>query len=240
MDAHNKSKNRKLIGGCIEETIRRDNMNYLALLEGNRKFVQQKLNIDPEYFKKHVHEQKPKYVLIGCSDSRVSPDQLTNTEPGEIFMHRNIANIVVSSDMNVMSVLSYAIEVLKVKHVIVMGHYGCGGVRASMDNQYHGVIDKWLRHIKDVQRLYWNKLQATKSFDERFRLLVELNVKEQALNICKTPMLQRAWANGENIHVHAWVYDLETGLIRDLEIEEHEWHDIAPIYKLNSFAQSKL
>ena len=140
--------------------------------------------------------------------------------------------MVVNTDLNVNTVLQYAVEVLKVKHVIVMGHYKCGGVLASMENTDHGLIDKWLRNIKDVQRLHKDKLDACATFEERFNLLVELNVIEQTLNLCKTRTVQRAWKTGQELHVHGWVYDLATGIIKDLEIEEKVWKDIAPIYKI--------
>ncbi|KAL0484207.1 carbonic anhydrase [Acrasis kona] len=216
------------------QEIEQNFSDYDNLFAGNRHFVDRKLREDPEYFSRLVNTQTPKYVLIGCSDSRVPPDRLTNTKPGEMFIHRNVANLVVNTDSNVMSVLQYAVEVLKVKHVIVMGHYGCGGVRASTEKKHHGLIDEWLRNIKDVQRLHWNELQGIDDEDKRLRRLVELNVKEQALNVCKTNILQNAWARGENVHVHGWVYELSTGLIKDLQIEEKEWLNIKPIYDLNS------
>ena len=205
---------------------------YQKLLRGNRAYVASKIKNDSEYFAKKAHTQSPKFLIIGCSDSRVHPDQLTGTEPGDIFIHRNVANLVVNTDLNLMSVLQYAVEVLKVKHVIVLGHYNCGGVRASMEQTHHGLIDKWLRNIKDVQRLHSDKLNAVKDVDEKFKLLVKLNVQEQTLNLCKSSVIQRAWARGENVHVHGWIYDLHDGFIKDLKIEEKLWHDIAPIYQL--------
>ncbi len=206
---------------------------YTKLFEGNRKFVEQLKTEDPDYFERLSNVQTPQYLLIGCSDSRVPPDQLTMTRPGEIFIHRNVANLVVNTDLNMMSVLQYAVEVLKVKHVIVMGHYNCGGVKASMEGTHHGLIDKWLRNIKDVQRLHWESLKAVEDKEERFRLLVRLNVQEQTLNLCKTSIIQRAWAQGHNVHVHGWVYDLRTGYIKDLMIEERAWEQIKPIYQLH-------
>jgi carbonic anhydrase len=231
--------------GEVEDfrSIEKDDNNYKKLFDGNRSFVASKLQSDPEYFMRLSKSQSPKYVLIGCADSRVPPDQLTQTEPGEIFIHRNgkynvsvltlsVANLVVNTDLNCMSVIQYAVEVLKVKHVIVMGHYGCGGVKASMEKKYHGLIDNWLRNIKDVQRLHWQELQNITNESEKFRRLVELNVKEQALNVCKTAVVQKAWSKGENVHVHGWVYDLESGIIKDLEIEQTEWFNIKPIYEV--------
>lgn len=206
---------------------------YLKLFKGNREWVSEKLQLDKDYFKNLASKpQAPQYMLIGCSDSRVPPDQLTKTEPGQIFIHRNVANLVVNTDVNMLSVLQYAVEVLNVKHVIVMGHYGCGGVRASMEHTYQGIIDNWIRNIRDVQRLHKDRLDAITDFDEKFRLLVELNVIEQSLNLCKTSVVQKAWKKGINLQIHGWVYDLATGLIKDLEIEEKRWHEIRPIYKL--------
>ncbi|KAL0488128.1 carbonic anhydrase [Acrasis kona] len=229
---YNFKKSRHLSSNNLAE-IDEDFHDYKKLFTGNRDFVARKTKEDPEYFTRLVNTQTPKYVLIGCSDSRVPPDQLTNTNPGEIFIHRNVANLVVNTDNNIMSVLQYAIEVLKVKHVIVMGHYGCGGVKASMEHQPHGLIDKWLRNIKDVQRLHWDELNSIDDPEQRWRRLVELNVREQALNVCKTRIVQQAWEKGFNVHVHAWVYELATGHIKDLEILEKDWLDIKPIYELD-------
>jgi carbonic anhydrase len=179
---------------------------YDRLLEGNRYWVDTCTSEDPNYFSKFKQGQRPAFLLIGCSDSRVAPDQLTATKPGEIFIHRNVANVIVNTDMNFMAVLQYAVEVLRVKHVIVMGHYGCGGVVAAMSNKTHGLIDKWLRNIKDVIRLHRHELQAIPDADLRCRRLVELNVQEQVYNIYKTSILQQAWAEGDKVRVHGWVY----------------------------------
>lgn len=210
-----------------------DRLVYQKLLCGNRQFVATKIAEEGEdYFARHADTQSPTYLIIGCSDSRVHPDQLTGTKPGDIFIHRNVANLVVNTDLNLMSVLQYAVEVLKVKHVIVLGHYNCGGVKASMEKTYHGLIDKWLRNLKDVQRLHYAQLSQVSDFDERFKLMVRLNVQEQTLNLCKTSIIQKAWTRGQNVHVHGWVYDLREGILRDLSIEEQMWSDIAPIYGL--------
>jgi carbonic anhydrase len=206
---------------------------YNKLFLGNREFVSQKTKSDPEFFSRLASRvQSPSYMLIGCSDSRVPPDQLTMTQPGDIFIHRNVANLVVNTDLNSMSVLQYAVEVLKVRHVIVMGHYGCGGVRASMEKTHHGLIDKWLRNIKDVQRIHYKELSEITDFEERFKRLVELNVREQTLNLCKTSIIQKAWASGHDVSVHGWVCDIATGYIHDLQIEENEWKQIKPIYEM--------
>ncbi|KAL9642983.1 hypothetical protein ABK040_010675 [Willaertia magna] len=212
---------------------------YDKLLQNNIEYVQEKLELDPNFFLKHKETQKPNYLLIGCSDSRVPPDQMLKTPPGELFIHRNVANLVVNTDLNLMAVLQYAVEVLKVKHVIVMGHSRCGGVKASLENCYHGLIDKWLRNIKDVQRLHKDELDKIKNFDKKWERLIELNVIEQSLNICKTSIIQRAWQKGQAIHVHGWVCDIETGLIKDLEIEETLWQPIENIYKIE-FSEKEL
>jgi len=195
--------------------------------------LKQNCQLNLIFFEKLQHAQKPNYLLIGCSDSRVPPDQLTQTQPGEIFIHRNVANLVVNTDLNCMSVLQYAVEVLKVKHVIVMGHSNCGGVKAALfDKMDHGLIDKWLRNIKDVIRLHRAELDAIHDPQAKLQRLVELNVTEQTLNICKTSILQKAWAKGVPIHVHGWVYDIANGIIQDLEIEEKLWTDIESIYQI--------
>jgi carbonic anhydrase len=193
-------------------------ISYELLLAGNRKWVEETINEDPDYFKELSAGQKPPVLWIGCSDSRVPANQVTGTKPGEIFVHRNIANVCNHTDMNMLSVLDYAVNVLKVKHIIVSGHYGCGGVIAAMGNQQYGVIDNWLRHIKDVYRLHRNELDRITNEEVRANRLVELNVIEQAYNICKTTIVQNAWNERTDLEVHGWVIDIGTGLIKDLEI----------------------
>ena len=183
------------------------------LLNNNRRFVQDQLNLDPNYFDKLAEGQHPEFLWIGCSDSRVPPDRITGTQPGDMFVHRNIANLVVQTDMNLLSVLQYAVEVLKVNHVIVCGHYGCGGVKAAMGHEQHGLIDNWLRTLKDTQQYFWQQLEP---LDEhaRFRRLVELNVTEQVYNLGKTNIIQNAWkAGGGKPTLHGWVFDLASGHI---------------------------
>src|ERR1700712_1622554 len=165
-------------------------ITYDSLLQGNKQFVAETLKEDPEYFEKLANGQTPPVLWIGCADSRVPANQITHTSPGEIFVHRNIANMVIHSDMNMLSVLDYAVNVLKVKHVIVTGHYGCGGVAAAMSNQQFGLIDNWLRHIKDVYRLYADELESIEDEQKRVDRLVELNVIENAYNLCKTSIVQ--------------------------------------------------
>jgi len=209
-----------------------DKGEIFKLIENNKRWAAEKTRQNPSYFTELAKGQTPQYLLIGCSDSRVPPDQLTLTQPGEIFIHRNVANVIVSTDMNFMAVLQYAVEVLKVKHVIVMGHYGCGGVKASMEHKSHGLIDKWLCHIKDVYRLHRGELASLPEGEVRFNRLIELNIIESVLNLHKTSILQRAWSLGQDVSVHAWVCDIKTGLIRDLEFRHMDaWKDIEGIYR---------
>lgn len=182
------------------------------LLRNNRKFVTDQLQLDPAYFDKLADGQHPEFLWIGCSDSRVPPDRITGTDPGDMFVHRNIANLVVQTDMNMMSVLQYAVEVLKVSHVIVCGHYGCGGVKAAMSDERHGLIDNWLRTIKDTQE-YFRETLAPMDEQTRFDRLVELNVIEQVYNLGKTSIVQSAWLHSGKPYIHGWVFDLRTGHI---------------------------
>lgn len=182
------------------------------LLQNNKQFVTDQLQLDPAYFDKLADGQHPEFLWVGCSDSRVPPDRITGTDPGDMFVHRNIANLVVQTDMNLMSVLQYAVEVLKVNHVIVCGHYGCGGVKAAMGDERHGLIDNWLRTIKDTQE-YFRETLAPLDDKTRFDRLVELNVIEQVYNLGKTSVVQNAWLHGGSPCIHGWVFDLRTGHI---------------------------
>jgi carbonic anhydrase len=170
---------------------------------------------DPGFFEALAAQQNPVYLWIGCSDSRVAANQIIDLPPGEVFVHRNIANIVVHTDLNCLSVIHFAVEVLQVKHIIVCGHYGCSGIRAAMDDQQHGLIDNWLRHIKDVSRFNSDKLEGLNEH-EKFDLLCELNVREQVANVCSTPIVQKAWKNGKTLFVHGWIYNINNGLLKDL------------------------
>ena len=203
------------------------------LLENNKNWVASKLAIDPSYFEKLSNSQNPEYLWIGCSDSRVPANQITGTLPGDIFVHRNIANMVVHSDMNMLSVLSYAVEVLKVKHIIVCGHYGCGGVLAAMENKQFGLIDNWLRHIKDVYRYHHKELDAIADKTQRARRFVEVNVMEQVHDLCKTSIVQNAWKNKQPLHVHGWVYDIHDGIIKDLNVTFTCTKDLHKVYHLD-------
>lgn len=207
---------------------------YYKLLDGNRKWVSRKLEEDPQFFDRLSEGQSPEILWIGCSDSRVPANEITGTKPGDIFVHRNIANMVVHSDMNMLSVLDYSVNILKVKHVIVCGHYGCGGVKAAMGNQQFGLVDNWLRHIKDVYRLHFEELQSIAEEEERFNRFVELNVIEQVLDLSKTSIIQNAWAKRQQPVLHAWVYSLKTGLIKDLEVNFERKEDLAPMYRIEN------
>jgi carbonic anhydrase len=207
--------------------------SYNQLLENNKKWVADQLSIDPSYFQKLANSQHPEYLWIGCSDSRVPANQITGTLPGDIFVHRNIANMVIHSDMNMLSVLSYAVEVLKVKHIIVCGHYGCGGVLAAMENKQFGLIDNWLRHIKDVYRLHFKELDALKDTKLRADRLVELNVIEQVQDLGKTSIVQNAWKREQPLHLHGWVYDVKDGLIKDLGVNFKGTNDLHSVFHLD-------
>lgn len=170
---------------------------------------------DPEFFSKLSKQQAPEYLWIGCSDSRVPANQIVNLPPGEVFVHRNIANIVVHTDLNCLSVIQFAVDVLKVKHIIICGHYGCGGIAAAMDENEHGLIDNWLRHVKDVARFNALKLEGLGP-DQKFDLLCELNVIEQVTNVCNTTIVQHAWKRGAELSVHGWIYNISNGILKDL------------------------
>jgi carbonic anhydrase len=206
---------------------------YNQMLENNKKWVASKLEKDPEYFIKLSKGQQPPLLWIGCSDSRVPANEIIGAEPGEVFVHRNIANMVVHSDMNLLSVLDYAVNVLKVKHIIVCGHYGCGGVQAAMTNKHIGLIDNWIRHIKDVYRFHSSELNSIVDETKRFNRFVELNVVEQVLDLAKTSIVQGAWENNQDLHVHGWVYDVADGIINDLGISIKNDETLSDVYKLD-------
>lgn len=208
---------------------------YQKLIEGNRNWVSKVTQEDPNFFKKLSEGQRPPVLWIGCADSRVPANQITGTKPGDIFVHRNIANMVVHSDMNMLSVVDYAVNVLEVKHVIVCGHYGCGGVIAALGNKQYGLIDNWLRNIKDVYRLHKNEMDAMENETQRANRLVELNVIEQVYNLSKTSAIQNAWKKRKEPAIHGWVYDIANGLIRDLNVSVSDDSGMSKVYKLESF-----
>lgn len=207
---------------------------YQKLLENNKAWVTiQKYN-NPEFFSQLANGQKPDYLWIGCSDSRVPANQITGTNPGEMFVHRNVANMVVHSDMNLLSVLSYAVDILKVSHIIVCGHHNCGGILAAMSNKQYGLIDNWIRHIKDVYRYHHVELDAIADEGQRTKRFVELNVIEQVHDLGKTSIVQNAWNNNQPLHIHGWVYNPEDGLIKDLEVTFTCTKDLHSVYHLES------
>ena len=186
--------------------------------DANRKWAERMRANDPEFFERLSHVQQPKLLWIGCSDSRLPPDQIIGRQPGEVFVHRNVGNVVVHTDMNCLSVLQYGIEVLGVHHVIVCGHYGCGGVRAALQLEPHGLIDNWLRHIGDVHALHRAELDAIADEERRSDRLCELNVAAQVANVCRTTIVQGAWRKAKPLAVHGWIYSVSDGLLRDLDI----------------------
>jgi carbonic anhydrase len=194
-------------------------MRYISqLLEYNRNWAARVTAEDPEFFDRLSRQQAPRYFWIGCADSRVPANQITGLLPGEMFVHRNVANVVVHTDLNCLSTIQFAVEVLKVREVIVCGHYGCGGVRAALVDQRLGLIDNWLRHVQDVAGKHRAQLDAINTEEARFDRLCELNVVEQVTNVCQTTVVREAWGRGQELVVHGWIYRLSDGLIRDLEV----------------------
>jgi carbonic anhydrase len=206
-------------------------ITYEGLLEGNKKWVAATLAEDPEYFVRLSAGQKPPILWIGCSDSRVPANQITNTNPGDIFVLRNIANVVVHTDMSMLSVLDYAVNILEVEHVIVCGHYGCGGVEAALSNQQFGIIDNWLRNIKDTYRLHYHELDIISDKKKRLDRMVELNATEGVFNLTKTSIIQNRWASGKKLSIHGWVYSLETGFIKDLGVTCQANDNLSGVFK---------
>lgn len=205
---------------------------YKKILDNNKKWVESQLAIDNEYFKDLAKGQQPPLLWIGCSDSRVPANEIIGAKPGEVFVHRNIANMVIHSDMNMLSVLDYAVNVLKVKHVIVCGHYGCGGVKAAMGNQSIGLIDNWIRHIKDVYRLHETYLNSIEDEEERFNKFVEVNAQEQVFDLAKTSIVQNAWRNGQDLTLHGWTYGLNSGYVTDLGVNMSSNEELDEVYQL--------
>jgi carbonic anhydrase len=211
---------------------------YKKLLLGNKAWAKDRTQAQPDYFKNMSEGQKPDYLWIGCSDSRVPANEVTGTDPGEMFVHRNIANLVVHTDMNMLSVLQYAVEVLKVKHVIVCGHYGCGGVQAAQTHNSYGLINKWLRNIKDVYRLNEGELNFISDPEKRTNRLVELNVLEQVGNLAKTTIVQRSWKRMQGPTIHGWVFDLKTGLLNEITRLDHTY-ELPDLYRYD-FSQGEI
>lgn len=207
-------------------------MDINQIFENNRSWITGKLNLDPDYFSKLSQGQNPEVLYIGCSDSRVTAEDLMGAQPGEVFVHRNIANMVPNTDLNSMSVINYAVDHLKVSHIVVCGHYYCGGIKAAMQSADLGLLNPWLRNIRDVFRLHKNELNQIRNEEERYKRLVELNVQEQCINIIKTAAVQRAYAN-RKFQVHGWVFDIHSGKLIDLKIDFPKiLQDIMEIYRL--------
>lgn len=207
--------------------------NITKIFENNKKWIQEKLEIDADYFSKLAQGQAPEFLYIGCSDSRVTAEDLMGVKPGEVFIHRNIANLVNNVDLNVMSVLNYAVRHLKVKHVVVCGHYNCGGIKAAMQPEDMGLLNPWLRNIRDVYRLHRDELNAIANEEDRYNRLVELNVQEQCVNLIKTAAVQKAYKEW-GLTVHGWVFDIHTGNLIDLNIDFPKiLEGIMEIYRIN-------
>ncbi|MBQ4915886.1 carbonate dehydratase [Maribacter sp. MMG018] len=205
---------------------------YKSLIENNKKWVASKLDENPEFFKKLEKGQQPPLLWIGCSDSRVPANEIIGAQPGEVFVHRNIANMVVHSDMNMLSVLDYAVNALKIKHIIVCGHYGCGGVQAAMGKKSYGLVDNWIRHIRDVYRQHQDVLGEITDDSELFDRFVEYNTMEQVYNLAKTSIVQNAWERGHELSLHGWVYGVGTGIIKDLQVNFNCNSQLEEFYRL--------
>ncbi|MCE2963312.1 MAG: carbonate dehydratase [Chitinophagales bacterium] len=208
------------------------NSSIKKLLENNKHWAEAVVKDDPEFFSRLSNVQKPEFLWIGCSDSRVPADRITGTQPGEIFVHRNIANMVIHTDMNLLAVLEYAVDHLDVSHIIVCGHYGCGGVKAAMSRHNFDLINKWIRNIKDVYRMHRDTIDYQTKPDERLNKLIELNVEEQVMNLAKTSIVQKAWKNKKKPEIHGWVYSLEDGLIKEICTMTHKDH-LDPLYEFD-------
>lgn len=206
---------------------------YKSLLENNKKWVKEKLSKDPDYFEKLSKGQKPPLLWIGCADSRVPANEIIGAQPGDVFVHRNIANMVVHTDMNMLSVVDYAVNVLKVKHIIVCGHYGCGGVQAAMGNKSYGIIDNWIRHIKNIYRIHKKELDAIEDDTKRFDRYVELNVSEQVFDLAKTSIVQNAWKNNQNLMLHGWVYSIKKGVVQEVVSKVANNSQLDEVYQLD-------
>src|SRR6478609_7732775 len=217
----------------------KDLETYERLLLQNKAWVEQRNSEDKDFFNRLSSQQTPDFLWIGCSDSRVPANQITGTDPGEVFVHRNIANMVNHTDMSMLSVLDYAVNVLEVKHVVVCGHYGCGGVLAAMGNKQIGLIDNWIRHIKDVYRMHQDELESIGDIKERADRFIELNVIEQVYDLGKTSIIQNAWQKRGAPAVHGWVYDIRNGLIKDLKVSMHSDEEMADVYKFEKPQPSK-
>ena len=202
------------------------------LFTNNQQWAKKKKDNDPEFFSRLVDQQTPQYLWIGCSDSRVPANEIVGLQPGELFVHRNIANVVIHTDLNCLSVMQYAVDVLKVKHIIVTGHYGCGGVQAAMNDKQFGLVDNWLRSIKDIYHYFRDELKQCSSDEKRLNRLCELNVTAQVSNVCHSQIVQNAWARGQELTIHGWIYNLQDGKLSDLNVTVDGLKQIPSIYRL--------
>ena len=209
-----------------------ENNYYESLFENNKEWIKKELKEDPEYFNKLAAGQKPPLLWIGCADSRVPANEIIGAKPGEVFVHRNIANMVIHSDMNMLSVLDYAVNVLEVKHIIVCGHYDCGGVKAALTNKSYGLIDNWIRHIKDVYRFHQKELDTITNDAAKLNRYVELNVIEQVFDLAKTSIVQNAWRKNQEVSIHGWVYKLNDGIIKDLNVNFKNNSELNEVFQL--------
>lgn len=202
------------------------------LLNKNKNWAEKIKKSDPDFFSNLSKQQKPEYLWIGCSDSRVPANQIVDLLPGEIFVHRNIANLVIHTDLNCLSVIQFAVEVLKVKHIIVCGHYNCGGVQAAIDAKEHGLIDNWLRNIKDIYHTHQSEINALQNENEKINFLCERNVTQQVRNLCHTTIVQKAWKAGQQLSVHGWIYSIENGILKDLDVCVTGLDEISQVYRM--------
>lgn len=205
---------------------------YKDILEKNKQWASEKLKQNPAYFDEMAKGQEPPLLWLGCADSRVPASEIIGAEPGEVFTHRNIANMAIHTDINMLSVLEYAVDALKVRHIIVCGHYGCGGVKAAMGHSTVGFVGKWIRHIKDIYSKYKNELDTIEDEIEKWDRLVELNVQEQVIDLAKTSIVQSAWEEGQFLHIHGWVYDIKSGIAKDLEVSMKDNSKLEDIYQI--------
>lgn len=203
-----------------------------VLFENNQTWVNSRIAKNPAYFQNMAEAQDPQYLWIGCSDSRVPANEIVGLEPGELFVHRNVANLFPHTDFNCLSVLEYAIDLLKIKHVIVCGHYGCGGVKAAMEDNHLGLADNWLRNIRDIYARHKDELDQIKDLQQRYNRLVELNVYRQVLNVCHTTIIQAAWSRKQDVSIHGWVYDMKTGILKDLDCCVSSIEQVESIYRI--------
>ncbi|MCP4070518.1 MAG: carbonate dehydratase [Hyphomicrobiales bacterium] len=210
------------------------NKTPLELLDMNKRWAAERLSYDSDFFTSLVNVQKPDYLWIGCSDSRVPANEIVGLKSGEMFVHRNIANVVPHSDLNCLSVIQYAVEALEVSHIIVVGHYGCGGIKAAMDQNHHGEIDNWLAHIKDIYRQNYEEISAISDRERQADRLCELNVSTQVRNVAKTSVVQKAWKNGRKLKVHGWVYGLEDGILHDLDVGVESREQLHTVFQIDT------